>query len=67
MKKQHPFIVLGTIGLAISLILHLSFIKLGIATTSYWANYMVWIIFLSMGFAQNRSFQEKKATGHSKS
>ncbi|HAS47146.1 MAG TPA: hypothetical protein DCS93_42075 [Microscillaceae bacterium] len=67
MKKYHPFIVIGAIGFTISLILHLSFITLEINTSSYWANYMVWVVFLTLGIAKNRSFQEQKASGHSKS
>jgi len=67
MKKYHPFLVIGTIGLAISLILHVSFFTLEIATSAYWSNYAVWIIFLTMGLAKNRSFQENNATENSKS
>ena len=67
MKKYHPFLVIGATGFAISLILHLSFITLAIDTSSYWANYIVWFIFLTIGLTKNRSFQEQKASGHSKS
>ncbi len=67
MKKYHPFIVIGAIGLAISLIFHLAFLTLGIVTPAYWANYTVWFVFLTIGIAKNRSFQATKTTGYSKS
>lgn len=59
MKKQHPFIVIGAVGLSISLVIHILLVVLGTATAAYWANYTAWFVFLTIGFGKQQASKQQ--------
>lgn len=48
MKKLHPFIVIGSIGLFINTLMHLVFF---IQDPIYFSYYTPWFVFLTIGLA----------------
>jgi hypothetical protein len=63
MNKKHAFVVMGLIGLSITLILNLfNQYVLGIGGDAWWSvwlpNYLVWFVFLVIGIGLSNKKKE---------